>query len=65
MLLDELPSRFDDLIQAGAMAQVHCQQVLPHMVQMLVGIDEAGHQGMALGIDALGIGRGRSQDLFI
>ncbi len=64
VFLDKSAACVDHILQAGAGGKIHPQQVLAHMIQMLVGIHKTGNQRAALDVDFFGL-RGGGQNFLI
>ena len=65
VLLDEAAAPLDHFSQGGNLMQLDHAQALTHIVEVLVGIVEAGYNSAAFGIDLLTAGRSHGTDFSI
>ena len=65
VLLDETAAPLDHFSQGGNLMQLDHAQALTHIVEVLVGIVEAGDNSAAFGIDLLTAGRSHGTDFSI
>ena len=65
VLLDEAAASLDHFSQGGNLMQLDHAQALTHIVEVLVGIVEAGDCSAAFGIDLLTASRSQGTDFSI